>query len=180
MQCSVECEGQGVRRVIGLRNFLQAQEMEEHPLHVLFRGAPVARDGELQLEGGWLENGALALRCRCDDDAPCVRHIHGAPFVPREEELFDDDDIRACFMEECRKIPGDLREAFGERHGFRPDCEPLRRAHVRWCRHFHGAEADYGDAGVDAENAHGMRVEVFGVWCYARMGFFWYNKQIYA
>ncbi len=126
MQRSVECESQGVRRVIGFWYFLQVQEMEEHALHFLFRRAPIARDGEFQLERGGLENGA-SLLCRCrDDDSPRMCHIHGAPFVPREEELFDDDKVWVRFFEECCEISGNLLEALGEWYRFCSDREPIR------------------------------------------------------
>lgn len=158
MQRPVEREGQGIRRVIGFGNFFQAQEMQEHPLHVILRGASIARDGELQLEGGGLENGASQLRRRRDDDSPCMRHIHGAPNVARKEELFDDNDVGLRLAEECCDILGDLREAIGERHGFCSDCEPFCCANTRRGCHFHSTEADRGDAGVDAENTHGVRL----------------------
>ena len=158
MQCSVEREGESICRIVGARDFLEVQEVQEHALHILFRCSSIAGDCELQLERCGLEDRAVQSSSGCKNDSPRVGDIHGAPNVSCKEEFLDDDDVGVSFLEECIEIISYLFEAFGEGHGFCSNCEPVGCPNICNVCHFDSTEADGRQAGVDTEDTHVDRV----------------------
>ena len=52
-----EGRGQGIGDMIGLGDFGKTQQGAHHPLDLLLRGAAVAGQGLLDLEGGYIRKG---------------------------------------------------------------------------------------------------------------------------
>lgn len=93
---------------------MEAQCALHHRLNLTLVRPPVARDAELELEGGGFQHGNALEREREEDHPARLRDRDRRAGVHREEQSLDDGEIRSRLREELPQVPLDFLETLGD------------------------------------------------------------------
>lgn len=147
-----QSERERVRRVLGIRRLLEAQDGGDHPRDLALVRGPVADQRLLGDRGGELDHLGAEGRCTGEGDASPLADPERRLDVLGREGALDDDHVRPDALQDLHDPRLDLPEPLG--HG--PRAPATDRAGVEEARtlpmSLDGAESDDPRAWIDAED----------------------------
>lgn len=158
-----ERDGECISNIRRAGRFSESALHRHGGLHDLLGGVAVAGDGFLDFGRHEFIEFDFALRSCKEDDAARVAHEDAcADVLVMREQLLNDDERGGEFIEELGEFFVKLREAEG--HGF-PGLESHDACFDEDGLHGAGVEVDAAVAGdlkpgIDADDAHGVRVVI--------------------